>query len=209
MKTGLIRLALVSVVLGALALTLGSPSDPTYAKTVQLDFNGQVTDIVTTAPDVATLLIDYLGTYDGLEVNPEPSTKLVAGDIVSVVDNTKLAPTATVATNLKIALTPPPPPPAPVAPKPTPVVDKPKATVYSGLATWYKHGSEFTTASRQFPQGTKLRVVAVKSGKTVDVVVNDYGPAAGTGIALDLNSVAFTKLAPLGAGKIEVKFYKI
>lgn len=202
------RILIALGLLATLALALGNPTERSYAKAVQLDFNGQVTDIVTTAPDVATLLIDHLGSYEGLTINPAPSTQLVAGDIVRVVDTTKLEPTATVASNLKIALTPPPPP-EPPKPKPVPVIDKPKPTVYSGLATWYRHGTEPSTASRQFPKGTRLRVVAVNSGKSVDVVVNDYGPSAGTGVALDLNSVAFSQIAPLGAGKIEIKFYKI
>ena len=86
---------------------------------------------------------------------------------------------------------------------------EPKSPTYTGIATWYRWGDTPTTASTQFPRGTKLRVVATNSGKKVDVVVNDYGPEAWTGVALDLNSIAFAKLAPLGAGKIPIRYYVI
>ena len=86
---------------------------------------------------------------------------------------------------------------------------QPKSPTYKGTATWYRFGKKLTAASTQFPKGTKLRVVAVNSGKIVDVVINDYGPEAWTGVAIDLNSIAFAKLAPLGAGKIPIKYYQI
>lgn len=207
MRQHLGRFIVGSFVLAVAALGLGGGAERATAKNVQLDFNGQVADIVTTAPDVATFLINELGGYDGLVVNPKPATELVEGDVITVTDPDQTALHLVVSQNLKVALTPPPAP-AP-EPKPAPVIDKPKPTVYSGLATWYRHGSELTTASRQFPKGTKLRVIAVSSGKSVDVVVNDYGPQATTGIALDLNSVAFSQLAPLGAGKIQIKFHKL
>lgn len=101
----------------------------------------------------------------------------------------------------------PEPTPAP-APEPAPI-DKPTSEVYSGLATWYRNGEGMTAASRDFPNGTRLRVVAVNSGKTVDVVVNDYGPQLWTGVALDLNAAAFAAIAPLGAGRISIEYYKL
>jgi rare lipoprotein A (peptidoglycan hydrolase) len=80
--------------------------------------------------------------------------------------------------------------------------------VYSGLATWYRFGDKLTAASRKYPKGTTLRVVAVNSGKSVDVVVNDFGPSPFTGVDLDLNQPAFAAIAPLAAGKIRIKYYK-
>ena len=78
-----------------------------------------------------------------------------------------------------------------------------------GLATWYAYTGKMAAASITFPKGTWLRVTAVNSGKQVFVVVNDYGPAAYTGKILDLDKVAFEKLAPIGAGVIEVKIEEI
>lgn len=98
--------------------------------------------------------------------------------------------------------------PAPEPPSQPTEKEKPAHT-YLGVATWYRHGDGMNTASRDFPQGTKLRVVAVNSGKSVDVIVNDYGPALHTGVALDLNAPAFSALAPLGAGKIFIEYYPI
>jgi hypothetical protein len=211
MRLNWIRVGSICLLLSGLSIGLGARTEASTPKTVQLDFDGQVSQLVTTAPDVATFLIEQLDGYEGLQVSPPPATKLFAGDIVRVVDSTQAPLAREVATNLRVALTPtPPPPPAPAAPKPKPVViDKPKPKVYSGLATWYNNGDGLTSASRQFPNGTRLRVIAVNSGKSVDITINDYGPSASTGIALDLNKVAFAKIAPLGAGKVEIRYYKI
>ncbi|OGB74850.1 hypothetical protein A2810_01890 [candidate division Kazan bacterium RIFCSPHIGHO2_01_FULL_49_10] len=101
--------------------------------------------------------------------------------------------------------------PITVAATPTPVVApvEPKSPTYSGTATWYRFGNKLTAASTQFPKGTRLRVTADNSGKYVDVEVNDYGPTAETGVTLDLNQPAFLKLAPLGAGRINIHYYVI
>ena len=96
-----------------------------------------------------------------------------------------------------------------VAKSSTPAVVEPKSPTYSGTATWYRFGTGLTTASTQFPKGTRLRVIADGSNKSVDVVINDYGPTADTGVSLDLNKPAFMELAPLGAGRINVHYYVI
>lgn len=199
-------------------LMLGGPVLAMDKKTVVLDYNGFSSSITTRASDVAELLIEELGGYENMVVDPAPESALKSGDVVSVKDYELAMLNSAVANNYKVANTPvekpvtaPTPTPKPTA-KPIPQakpVDKPPTKVYSGLATWYRHGDGLTTASRDFPMGTKLRVVAVNSGKTVDVVVNDYGPQASTGNSLDLNTVAFEKIAPLGAGKIQIKYFKI
>ncbi len=60
-----------------------------------------------------------------------------------------------------------------------------------------------------FPKGTWLRVTNLQNQKQVIVVVNDYGPARGTGKMIDLDKVAFEKLANLSQGVIEVKVEEI
>lgn len=85
----------------------------------------------------------------------------------------------------------------------------PKSPTYVGLASWYSFGNGMNAASTQFPRGTKLRVINTDNGKMIDIVINDYGPEDWTGIMLDLNKPAFAKLAPLGLGKISIKYFKI
>ncbi len=81
--------------------------------------------------------------------------------------------------------------------------------IQRGRASWYAYTGTMAAASTTFSKGTWLRVTAVNSGKQIFVVVNDYGPDPGTGKILDLDKVAFQKLAPLGAGVIEVKIEEI
>lgn len=78
-----------------------------------------------------------------------------------------------------------------------------------GRASWYAYTGTMACASVKFPKGTWLRVTSRASGKRIFVQVNDYGPDPGTGKIIDLDAVAFKKLAPLGAGVIEVKVEEI
>ncbi|MDP3900302.1 MAG: RlpA-like double-psi beta-barrel domain-containing protein [bacterium] len=76
----------------------------------------------------------------------------------------------------------------------------------SGNASWYGYKSGNFAASPDFPKGSILRVWNYDNSKFVDVEVNDYGPdrALHPGRVIDLDKVAFEKLAPLGAGIINV-----
>lgn len=73
-----------------------------------------------------------------------------------------------------------------------------------GTASWYHYGSTPTCAHRTYPKGTRLLVTNNATGAQVVVTVNDYGPAAWTGRIIDLNSVAFSAIAPLGQGLVNV-----
>lgn len=203
------RIKLIGQVLGlglVVLLTSRIEAAPQQNKSVHVIYNGFETVTLTEASDVAELLVTSFGGYDGLVIDPDPASELTDGMTVSVNDPAVTRLNKTVSKNYQTrqveitkAETPPPKP----KPKPKP------SDIHSGLATWYRFGDKLTTASREYPKGTKLRVVAVNSGKSVDVVVNDYGPAVNTGIELDLNAPAFEAIAPLGAGKIKVKYYKI
>lgn len=197
-----IALAIVCV----LSSQLASQAMP--AKPVKVTYNGFSFTVETQAQDVAEFLLENFGDYTNLTVSPSPESSLARYDQIIVSDTTAATLNSTVAANLSQEIkkqeTPPPPP----TPKPTPPA-APPAKIHSGLATWYKYGDGLTTASRDFPIGSRIRVVAVKSGKSVDVTVNDYGPQAWTGIALDLNYKAFETIAPLGAGKIQIKYFKL
>ena len=77
----------------------------------------------------------------------------------------------------------------------------------SGTATWYRHKRCLCAASPDFPAGTKLLVRNVaEPNKSVVVKVNDYGPDRRLfpKRVIDLDSVAFKKLAPLSVGMLEV-----
>ncbi len=76
-----------------------------------------------------------------------------------------------------------------------------------GNASWYKYKEGLFAASPDFPKGTVLRVHNVNNGKFVDVTVNDYGPdrKIHPDRVIDLDRVAFEKIAPLGAGITKVR----
>ena len=190
-------LGVLAVVAGGLAISFDSRP---AAKTITMRINGLAWQTATTATDVAELLLQLVGDYDGLTIEPAPETLLTDQMTIDVRDNQTSALDRTVAANLRTELN---------KAAEAKAAAEPKSPIHSGLATWYDFGSGLTTASRQFPKGTRLKVVAVNSGRSVEVVVNDYGPEALTGIALDLNRPAFAALAPLGAGKIQVKYFKI
>lgn len=78
-----------------------------------------------------------------------------------------------------------------------------------GRASWYAWTGTMACAARMWPRGTWLRVTNVENGKQIFVVVNDYGPQRGTGKMIDLDKVAFEKLAPAWKGVIEVKVEEI
>ncbi|MFH0905117.1 MAG: septal ring lytic transglycosylase RlpA family protein [bacterium] len=187
----------IVAVIAMAAMTAGArhPTDP---HDITISYNGYSWTVTTQAQDVAELLLENFDEYAGWQINPGPATRLTDNLTVTVVDTTASPLAKSVATNLAAAVKQAEAPPP-----------KPKPQIHSGWATWYNFGDQLTAASREFPKGTKLRVAAVNSGKTVDVVINDYGPQAWTGMALDLNRPAFAKLAPIGAGRIQVKYYKL
>jgi len=67
----------------------------------------------------------------------------------------------------------------------------------------YKNGN--FAASRDFPKGTRLKVTRLKTGDSVVIEVNDYGPEAWTGRVIDLDVAAFEELSSRGAGLIYVR----
>lgn len=83
-----------------------------------------------------------------------------------------------------------------------------------GEASWYDYGlegepnySEYnaTCASRDYPRGTMLRVLNLDTNEGVVCRVNDYGPEKWTGRVIDLSSYAFSQIAELGRGLVDVE----
>jgi len=75
----------------------------------------------------------------------------------------------------------------------------------TGQATWYDPPwSGLTAASPWIPFGTRVTVTDLASGRTVIVVIDDRGPF-GAGRIIDLSPEAFSALAPLGRGVLDVR----
>lgn len=76
----------------------------------------------------------------------------------------------------------------------------------NGRASWYAYEGGNFAASPDFPKGSRLRVYNQDSGAFVDVTVNDWGPdrSVHPHRVIDLDKVAFEKIAPLGAGVTDV-----
>jgi uncharacterized protein YabE (DUF348 family) len=77
-----------------------------------------------------------------------------------------------------------------------------------GQGTWYAWKGGLFAASTTIPKGAFVKVTNLANGKSVVVEINDYGPQ-GKGRIIDLDKVAFAKIASLGAGVIGVKVERI
>lgn len=73
-----------------------------------------------------------------------------------------------------------------------------------GQGTWYAWKGGLFAASTTLPRGSYAKVTNTENGESVVVQINDYGPQ-GKGRIIDLDKVAFAKIASLGAGVIGVK----
>jgi len=77
--------------------------------------------------------------------------------------------------------------------------------VARGQATWYDPPwSGLTAASPWIPFGTHVTVTDLATGRTVIVVIDDRGPFS-PGRIIDLSPEAFSVLAPLGQGVLDVR----
>ncbi|MDD5294856.1 MAG: serine hydrolase [Patescibacteria group bacterium] len=76
-----------------------------------------------------------------------------------------------------------------------------------GRASWYAYKNGNFAASPDFPKGSKLRVYNTENDKFVDVEINDYGPDRNLhpDRVVDLDKVAFSKIASLRDGVINVR----
>lgn len=77
-----------------------------------------------------------------------------------------------------------------------------------GQGTWYAFKGGMFAASTTLPRGSYAKVTNTENRKSVVVQINDYGPF-GKGRIIDLDKVAFEKIASLGAGVIGVKVEQI
>jgi len=75
---------------------------------------------------------------------------------------------------------------------------------YTGVASWYAYTGTLAAANPWLPMGSYVRVTNKENGKSVIVKINDRGPF-GNGRIIDLDKVAFEKIAPLGQGTANIK----
>ena len=75
-----------------------------------------------------------------------------------------------------------------------------------GKASWYAHKGGDFAASPDFPKGSVVRVTNIANGKSVKVEINDWGPdrSINPDRVIDLDKIAFQKIASLGDGVITV-----
>lgn len=76
-----------------------------------------------------------------------------------------------------------------------------------GTASWYAYKGGLFAASPDFKKGSILRVTNLSNNKYVDVTINDFGPERDKhpDRVVDLDKVAFQKIASLGAGLANIK----
>ena len=77
-----------------------------------------------------------------------------------------------------------------------------------GQGTWYSYMGGLFAASTSIPKGAYAKVTNLANSKSIVVQINDYGPQ-GKGRIIDLDKVAFQKIASIGAGVIGVKVEQI
>jgi uncharacterized protein YabE (DUF348 family) len=78
----------------------------------------------------------------------------------------------------------------------------------NGQGTWYSFRGGLFAASLTIPRGGYAKVTNNDNGQSVIVQINDSGPY-GKGRIIDLDKVAFQKIADLGAGVINVKVEQV
>jgi len=76
-----------------------------------------------------------------------------------------------------------------------------------GKASWYSHRGGLFAASPDYPKGARLKVVNLENSKSVIVEINDFGPdrSLHPDRVIDLDKVAFKKIARTGQGTIRVR----
>lgn len=79
---------------------------------------------------------------------------------------------------------------------------------HTGGASWYAYTGTMAAANPWLPKGSYVKVTNLDNGKSVIVVINDRGPFVPSRI-IDLDKVAFAKIASIGAGVITVKMEEI
>lgn len=79
-------------------------------------------------------------------------------------------------------------------------------TLAGGTATWYKGIKPMSAAHKSLKKGTKVEVVNLSNNRSVVVEIADFGPF---GAEIDLSKDAFSKIADLSQGRVQVAINQI
>ncbi len=79
---------------------------------------------------------------------------------------------------------------------------------HRGAASWYSWSKTMSAANPWLPMGSFVKVTNLENDKSVIVKINDRGPFA-PGRIIDLDKVAFQKIASVSTGVINVKMEEI
>lgn len=79
---------------------------------------------------------------------------------------------------------------------------------HKGVASWYAHTGTMSAANPWLPIGSYVKVTNQNNGKSVIVKINDRGPF-GNGRIIDLDKVAFAKIANIRQGTVNIKMEEI
>lgn len=79
---------------------------------------------------------------------------------------------------------------------------------HKGAASWYSWSKTMAAANPWLPIGSFVKVTNLENNKSVVVKINDRGPFV-PGRIIDLDKVAFQKIASVGSGVINVKMEEI
>lgn len=80
-----------------------------------------------------------------------------------------------------------------------------------GTASWYSYKKGNFAASPDFAKGSIIRVYNLSNNKFVDVTINDWGPdrTKHPDRVIDLDKIAFQKIASIGDGLVKVRIEAI
>lgn len=86
--------------------------------------------------------------------------------------------------------------------------------VFEGIASWYAYKGCNCAAIKEYKRGTKVKVTNItdgspRYGRSVNVTINDYGPAVWTKRAIDLDKIAFRQIANTWNGLAVVRVERI
>ena len=197
----LLAFSLGAVVAGHSAL---APATVDQAAVRSVDGRSSATKVAeTTAPHSSASVIHGLRKAAAQitvpRVTAAPTTTTTAAPTTT--STTTTAPPTTTTT------TAPPRPTTTTTAPPTTTTQAPKpaaapARTQSGQATWYRWKAG-NCAHNSLPKGTVVTVTNTANGSSATCTVGDRG-AFGPPTIIDLDATVFEKIAPLGAGRINV-----
>jgi rare lipoprotein A (peptidoglycan hydrolase) len=203
LRLGLLSLFLVPALIGAVSLAGGDEPVDAVDVTAGPDADAVAPQLVR-APETTTTEAPTT-TTEAPTTTVAPTTTAAPTTTTTAAPSTTAAPATTAPPTTAAPVTTSPPPTAPpttAAPTTTTTTPRPPARTDRGQATWYRWKAG-NCAHNTLPRGTRVTVTAVASGRSTTCIVGDRG-AFGRPTIIDLDATVFERIAPLGAGRIQV-----